>query len=546
VNVVSDSPVSYTATVSPNANWLTLNNSAGTASSSQPGTVSYGFNTSVIAGLTPQAYYATITVTAPGSVDSPQSFEVVLNVLPASAPQRPLPTPAGLLFITSAASAPTPQTVSVATTSTAPVAYQLSTTTSSGGNWLTATPTLGNATPGSPATAQVSVNPANLQPGVYYGGVNYAFAGAAVRTVNVTLLVTSAATTAHDLTSKASACAPSKLVPAQTGLLGNFAAPVAWPTPLTIQLVDDCGNYVVNGQIVATFTNGDPPLVLNLADPRSGYYAATWTPRNSSPQVNINARVSAPGLPSVAAQIAGAVTPNAAPLLSPHSTLQIFNPQVGAALAPGTLVQISGSGLAVANATAPANATLPTVLNGTQVILGGIPVPLQSVTPTLLTAELPFELMSGMQYQIIVSANGALTTPDSLQLSNTSPGVSTGTAGLLTAYHVSGTAVSESAPAAPGETLFLLAAGLGATDTPVSDGAPSPSAPLANVLDMPSLTVNGEQAAILFAGLQPGAVGIYQVNFTVPADAPNGDLTLVLSQDGASGNSAVLPVRASH
>lgn len=542
VSVASATPVSYTASVSSNATWLTLGSTSGMASAAQPGTVNYSFNTSVIAGLAPGVYYGTIQVTIPGLVNSPQVYEVVLNVVPATAPQQPRPTPAGVLFITSATSTPPAQTVSVATSSSAPEPFAITASTTSGGNWLTASPALGTASPGSPAVTQISVSPAGLQPGPYYGGVTFAFGTAGVRTVNVTLIVTAAGTSSHEVSHATPGCTATQLIPAETGLLGNFSAPVAWPTPLTVQLSDDCGNAVTNGQIVATFSNGDPPLPLALANPSSGFYAATWTPRNSAAQVSINARASAPGLPSVTQQIAGTVTPNAAPVLTSNSTLNVFNPQVGAALAPGTLVQIAGSGLSGTSSTAPAGMALPTTLNGTQVILGGIAVPLQSVSPTMLTAEVPFELMPGMQYQVLVSANGALTTPDQVQLSNASPGVSTSMAGLLTAYHLSGTPVSEAAPAAPGEALFLLAAGLGATSTPVPDGAVSPASPPATVSTMPSLTINGEQAMITFAGLEPGVVGIYQVNFVVPADAMNGDLTLVLSQAAVVGNSAVLPV----
>ena len=149
-----------------------------------------------------------------------------------------------------------------------------------------------------------------------------------------------------------------------------------------------------------------------------------------------------------------------------------------------------------------------------------------------------------MQYQVILSANGALTTPDSIQLSGTAPGVNAGDGGLVSATHLDGSAVTEAAPAAPGETLAMLAAGLGMTDTPVADGAPSPATPLANAVSVPTLTIDGNPAAISFAGLQPGTVGIYQINFTVPPGAKNGDLTLILSQDGQPGNSTVLPVKA--
>jgi uncharacterized protein (TIGR03437 family) len=529
---------------STNTNWITLNTTGGTVSSSVPATVNYGFNTAAIAGMGPGVYYGTITVAITGAsaVNSPQSFEVVLNVLPAATQQRPQPTPAGLLFITSSAAAPPAQNIAVAASSTSPAAFQASASTVTGGNWLQVSPAEGTATPGSPASVQVSVNPTMLQPGIYSGFASIAYSAAAVRSVNVTLVVTPASVTAHDAKAATPSCTPTLMAPAPVGIPGNFSAPVAWPIPLTLQLVDNCGNFVTNGSVSAVFSNNDPPLLLSLADPRNGYYAATWTPRNSLSQVSITATASAPGLPTARAIIAGSVTPNGAPVLLTNYPLHIFNPLVGAALAPGTLVQISGTGLAVTSSTLPFGAPLPTTLNGTTAIVGGAAMPLQSVTPTSITAQLPFELMPGAQYQVLVSANGALTTPDTLQIAGTSPGVWTSAWGLVNAFHLSGAAVTEAAPAAPGEQIYLISAGLGATDTPVADGAVTPAAMPINALDQPTMTINNEPATISFAGLQPGAVGVYQVTFTVPADAPNGDLNLILSQDGNPANTGVLPV----
>ena len=235
------------------------------------------------------------------------------------------------------------------------------------------------------------------------------------------------------------------------------------------------------------------------------------------------------------------MTPNAVPVLSPNSTLNLDNPVPGAALAPGTLVRISGSYLSGSTATAPA--PWPTTLGGTQVTIGGVAAPIQSVSPGVLTAQVPFELTPSQQYQVVVNSGGALTAPGSVQLSQADPGVAVSAGGLLNAEHANGTPISEASPAAPGETIVLVGVGLGLTDTPVADGAASPSSPLANALDKPTVTINGEQAALSFAGLQPGEVGVYQVNVQVPNDAPNGDLTLVLSQDGNPANAGTLPVK---
>ena len=74
-------------------------------------------------------------------------------------------------------------------------------------------------------------------------------------------------------------CANATLVPTQTGLVDNFSVPTAWPTPLSIQLFDTCGSTVGNAQIVATFTNGDPPLPLSGVNTGTGVYFRARGPR---------------------------------------------------------------------------------------------------------------------------------------------------------------------------------------------------------------------------------------------------------------------------
>ncbi|HWE49792.1 MAG TPA: hypothetical protein VG273_08390, partial [Bryobacteraceae bacterium] len=63
-----------------------------------------------------------------------------------------------------------------------------------------------------------------------------------------------------------------------------------------------------------------------------------------------------------------------------------------------------------------------------------------------------------------------------------------------------------------------------------------------NPLVAPTLTLNGASIPIYFSGLTPGYVGLYQMNFQIPANAPDGDLALVVSQGDAASNSTILPV----
>ncbi len=540
VDVAGSDAVTWNASVLPGANWLTVKSASGTSTDTAPTAVDYTIDPGVAASLKVGTYYGQIRVTAPNVTNSPLAYMVVLNVTPAGGIQRPNPVPGGLIFITAAGAKIPAQTVTVGTNSVQPVVY----TAASGVDtpWLSVSPASGTALPGKPALSSVAVDTSKLSPGVYYGSVAYEFSGP-VRYVNITLIVVPSGQAASSLRleSRDVSCTPTKLVAAPTGILGNFAAPASWPTPIILRLLNDCGVSVPGGQIVASFSNGDPPLPLALADSRTAVYAGTWTPRKTTTQVTISARATAPGLPVITSEISGAVSPNDAPVLNRNGTLNIFNPLKGAALAPGTLITLNGSALAGVPATAPAG-TLPEILNGTKVLIGGLTAPVSSVSPASVTVVTPAELEVGRQYQVIVSANGALTTPDNIQILKVAPGVQLATAGFGAVRHANGTAVDKTAPAAPGETISLFAAGLGATDPPVAAGAVTPSTP--NKLVIPvTATVDSKPATIKAAGLQVGAVAIYQVDVVIPADAKDGDLAVELSQDGQVANTALVPVK---
>ena len=58
------------------------------------------------------------------------------------------------------------------------------------------------------------------------------------------------------------------------------------------------------------------------------------------------------------------------------------------------------------------------------------------------------------------------------------------------------------------------------------------------------MTIGGATALVSFSGLTPGAVGVYQVNVQVPADAPAGDaVPLTLSIGGVTSNTVTIAVQ---
>jgi uncharacterized protein (TIGR03437 family) len=55
--------------------------------------------------------------------------------------------------------------------------------------------------------------------------------------------------------------------------------------------------------------------------------------------------------------------------------------------------------------------------------------------------------------------------------------------------------------------------------------------------------LGGSPAPVLFAGLTPGSVGLYQIDIQVPNVAVDGNLMLTVIQGGVVSNAAIVPVR---
>jgi uncharacterized protein (TIGR03437 family) len=61
---------------------------------------------------------------------------------------------------------------------------------------------------------------------------------------------------------------------------------------------------------------------------------------------------------------------------------------------------------------------------------------------------------------------------------------------------------------------------------------------------LPTATIGGQPAVVLFSGLAPGFVGLYQVNVTVPANAPSGSaVPLVLTINGVASNTVTIAIQ---
>ena len=103
--------------------------------------------------------------------------------------------------------------------------------------------------------------------------------------------------------------------------------------------------------------------------------------------------------------------------------------------------------------------------------------------------------------------------------------------------------VSPASPARAGEYLSIFCTGLGALQHPVPTGD-VPPLPAPQVTAVPEVTIGGVAAAVTFAGVAPGFVGLYQVNVQVAPGTPSGSEQLLqIRMNGVPGNTVTVAVQ---
>jgi uncharacterized protein (TIGR03437 family) len=214
---------------------------------------------------------------------------------------------------------------------------------------------------------------------------------------------------------------------------------------------------------------------------------------------------------------------------------------------PGGIAIVFGQNLNNVGIETAANGTpLPDQLAGVSVYVNGIAAPLCSITSSngqdQISFQVPFETDTGPgAAQIDVVSQDKTTASVVVDSFTEDPGIFTYN-GFAVATHVNGSLVTPADPAYPGEIIVLYTTFLGPLTFDVSDGYPPRSNALAYTVDPFQVLVRGEQCSVLFSGLAPGFVGLYQLNLALPPDLPFGDLDIQISTPYATNGIAKLSV----
>jgi uncharacterized protein (TIGR03437 family) len=159
-----------------------------------------------------------------------------------------------------------------------------------------------------------------------------------------------------------------------------------------------------------------------------------------------------------------------------------------------------------------------------------LPVPLLYVSPTQVNFQVPWELPAPSQTTITAIANSQSSIPQNVTIASFAPGIFPG-AILDSNYRP----VDSTNPATAGSSVVqIYCTGLGPVANQPADGAPASSQPLSTTPYIPVVSIGGAPAQVLFSGLAPGAVGLYQVNALVPARSSKGPAVPVAIQGGSN------------
>ena len=218
------------------------------------------------------------------------------------------------------------------------------------------------------------------------------------------------------------------------------------------------------------------------------------------------------------------------------------------AVVPGGIATLFGTGIVSASGILEAAAVpLPTTLGGTQVLVNNIPAPLFAVANVnrqeQINFQVPWEVAGANTVTVVVVNGSARSAPRDYTVRGADPGLFTldGTSAIVV-HGATNQLVTAANPAEPGEVVVFYATGLGAVDRAQQSGRPASLTELAKASNALTVTIGGRAAAVQFAGLTPGSIGLYQVNCTVPADV-SGELEVQMTMLGQSSKPAKMPVR---
>lgn len=240
-----------------------------------------------------------------------------------------------------------------------------------------------------------------------------------------------------------------------------------------------------------------------------------------------------------------------APVIATDGVVNAASNQVGRGVAPGSYVAIYGRSLSEAFRIAT-TASLPLSLASVSVSFDApgarsYPGRVYFVSDGQVNVQVPWELQGLNSVQMKVSIGDTSGTLYTVPLNDYSPALfeipdpsgTIGAAALDENFRI----VSSANALQRGRPGQLYCNGLGPVSNAPPTGEPSPASPLAANRELPAVTIGGRPAQVLFSGLTPSSVGLYQINIVPASDTPTGLQPVVITVGGVSSKPVNIAIR---
>lgn len=281
------------------------------------------------------------------------------------------------------------------------------------------------------------------------------------------------------------------------------------------------GNIYLAGNV--TSSSGLAAVNSLLANPEKHY-------------MNLHSKVNPSG--AVRAQV-GVFNP-ALPIV--NSALSSADPSASA-VAPLGLMTISGRNFTkvAADLSGFDGVTAPTLLNGTEVTVGGQKAPLVIATSTDLIVQVPGETAAGSQLVVVSNANG-LGVGRSVMVAPAAPALFFDEVGGLIQKNSDFSLVRPENAAVAGDVLLIYSTGLGLTTPEVATGKVVAYPPLSSTAPV-TVSIGGQPATVIYSAASPGFLGLYQTAVVMPSGVPPGAAEVILQQGEAVSNTVSIAVQ---
>jgi adhesin/invasin len=533
----------------------------------------FGLNTTTLAASA-TAYTGIVTVTAPNTVDAPQTITVTVEI--------------GGAVPSSVNAYVTPYVAPPAAASTVGIPFTLGTascpylngcltgaiTTQDGANWLSLTLSgAGSNQSTLPYMINITPQPSNTAGNTYTGSI--VTSGSAFAPDNKTIAVTMNIATLPIVETPA----PINLqviagsTTASYVLLGNLGQGTLAISSVT---ASGTGITAANSGTISNGSGGSVPAVTVTINstglspgPHTGSVTVVTNAANSPTVIPVTFQVLAVGPPLIFYQ---GVVDDA-----------VFG-QDGLTVTPGDVIALFGQQLDAISDVGPLPPLQTSLGAATGVTVNGEAAPLYYASPGQINFQMPMDtplgtalvqvgtevfysepLSEGPETSNMVSVQVAARAPRLLLLYNTG-----GYGAIVDASQGNGnntlpmpSTVSEpnfiTQPAATGDILVIYAIGLGPTSPSVATGLPAPDGsaghPLAQLTSTPTVVFDVDNdglqvqisvppAQIQYAGLSPYFAGLYQVNVPIPQSCPPGTVQVSLTfPDGTASNAVNIAVQ---